>query len=272
MERWNWVNRNGLQFVSLQAWLREGINIAFSTRTGGVGNGVYESLNLGLHVGDQAESVLENRRRFLSIFNANLDDMVACQQVHGNDIRRVNWIDRGKGARSLSEVIMNCDAMITNEPGIYLMSFYADCIPVYFYDPINRAIGMAHSGWKGTMKKIVVNTLEAMQKEFNTSANELQIFIGPGIGACCFEIQADLLAKVKAEFSSFHDIINNSENGFITWDLQETNLQLLVQQGLNPLNISTCKLCTACHADSFYSYRRENGDTGRMGALIGIEY
>jgi len=272
MEHWNWVNRSGLQFVSLQEWLREGINVAFSTRTGGVSNGVYESLNMGLHVGDQAGLVLENRRRYLSIFNANLDDMVACQQVHGNEVRRVERIDRGKGARALSEVIMNCDAMITNEPGIYLMTYYADCIPVYFYDPINRAIGMAHSGWKGTMKKIVINTLEAMQKEFNTSVKELQIFIGPGIRSCCFEIQPDLLAKVKAEFSSFHDIINSSKNGFITWDLQETNLQLLVQAGVNPINISTCKLCTACDVDRFYSYRRENGDTGRMGALIGMAY
>ncbi|PKM76321.1 MAG: peptidoglycan editing factor PgeF [Firmicutes bacterium HGW-Firmicutes-15] len=271
MELWNWVNRNGLQFISLQAWLKEGINMAFSARTEGVSNGAYKSLNMGLHVGDTADLVLENRRRYLSIFNADLDDMVACQQVHGNEVRRVNCIDRGKGARSLDEVIMNCDAMITNEPGIYLMSFYADCIPVYFYDPINRAIGMAHSGWKGTMKKIVVNTLEAMYKEFNTCANEVQIFIGPGIGFCCFEIQSDLLAKVKAEFNSFHDIINN-KNGLITWDLQETNLQLLKQEGVNPLNISTCKLCTACCADIFYSYRRENGDTGRMGALIGMEY
>jgi hypothetical protein len=271
MERWNWMNRNGIDFISLETWLREGINMAFSARKGGVSKGVYESLNMGLHVGDQEELVLENRRRYLSIFNINLDDISACQQVHGNEVRRVNWIDRGKGARNLGEVIMNCDAMITNEPGIYLMSFYADCIPVYFYDPVNRAIGMAHSGWKGTMKKIVVNTWEAMQKEFNTSAADLQIFIGPGIGSCCFEIQTDLVGKVKAEFSSFHDIINN-ENNSITWDLQETNVQLLLQAGVNPLNINTCKLCTACNTDSFYSYRSENGDTGRMGALIGMEY
>jgi len=272
MELWNWINTNGLQYISLQSWLKEGINMAFSTRLGGVSNGVYESLNMGLHVGDQAEMVLENRRRFLGIFNAQLDDMVACQQVHGNEVMRVNGIDRGKGSRNLGDVIMNCDAMITNEPGIYLMSFYADCIPVYFFDPINRAVGMAHSGWKGTMNKIVVNTVEAMRKEFNTAANELQIFIGPGIANCCFEIQPDLLAKVKTEFSGFHAIINYRQNGSISWDLQETNSQLLVQAGVNPLNISICKLCTACHADSFYSYRREKGDTGRMGALIGIEY
>ncbi len=265
------MSRNGLEFVTLETWLTEGINVAFSGRRGGVSQGVYDSLNLGLHVGDKAELVWENRRRYLSAFNANLNDMVACEQVHGNEVRQVQGTDRGRGARDLGDVIMNCDAMITNEPGVYLMSFYADCMPVYFYDPINRAIGMAHSGWKGTMQRIVVNTLEAMVKEFNTSPGELHIFIGPGIGSCCFAIQSDLLVKVEAEFGGFHDIINHNQ-GPITWDLQATNRQLLIQAGVNPLNISVCKLCTACNTDRFYSYRKEHGTTGRMGALIGMEY
>jgi YfiH family protein len=271
MERWNWISRNGLEFVSQPAWLKEGINMAVSARTGGVSKGVYQSLNLGLHVGDQADLVLENRSRFLSIFNVGLSDMVACQQVHGKEVVRIRGIDRGKGARDLTSTILNCDAMITNEPGVYLMSFYADCIPIFFYDRLNRAVGMAHSGWKGTMMKIVLNTLEAMAKEFKTSSQNLQIFIGPGIGACCFEIQPDLLQKVKAEFASFHDIINDN-NEIITWNLQETNRQLLVGAGVNPLNISVCSLCTACNTDKFYSYRREQGNTGRIGALIGMEY
>ncbi|MDD4801839.1 MAG: peptidoglycan editing factor PgeF [Syntrophomonas sp.] len=272
MELWEMINRQGMQFISLDTWLREGIDIAFSTRIGGVSKGVYNSLNLGLHVGDNSDLVLENRRRWLSIFGAGLDDMVACEQVHGSEVKRVNRMHRGKGARKLSEVILNCDAMITNEPGIYLVSFYADCIPVYLYDPVNRAIGMSHSGWKGTMQKISVNTLLAMQQEYNTGIEDVYIFLGPGIGPCCFQIQPDLLAKVEAEFNSFHDIINISENNLITWDLLETSRQLLVQAGVNPLKISACNLCTACHEDYFYSYRRDSGNTGRMGALIGMKY
>lgn len=272
MERWNYFTRNNIQFLSLQAWLNEGVNAAFSTRHGGVSDGVYNSLNMGLHVDDHNELVLENRRRFLNVFNAQLDNVVCCQQVHGNVVIRVDRSDRGRGANQLAAAIPNADAMITNNPEVYLLSFYADCVPVYFYDPVNRAIGIAHCGWKSTMGRIGLHTLAALQKEYGTSAADVQVFIGPGIGPCCFQIQPDLAAKVNAEFPSLHDIITYSDNQSCNWDLQATNRQLLLEAGVQASNIGTCELCTACHTDIFYSYRREKGKTGRMGALIGLEY
>ncbi len=272
MDRWSFFTRNGIQFISIADWLDQGINMAFSARLGGVSEGVHQSFNLGLHVEDRDELVLENRRRLLDIFSARLDDAVCCQQVHGNLVARVDRNDRGRGARRLDTAIPASDAMVTQSPGVYLISFYADCVPVYFYDPDNRAVGIAHCGWKGTMGRIATRTLDALQKAYGSQAGRVQVFIGPGIGPCCFQIQPDLVMKVNAEFSSLHDIITYSGKGFYTWDLQETNRQLLTAAGVEASHISTCALCTACHTDIFYSHRREKGKTGRMGALIGIAY
>lgn len=271
MDRWSFFTRNGIKFISISDWLADGINMAFSARHGGVSQDVYQSLNLGLHVEDQNEMVLENRRRLLDIFSARLDHAVCCQQVHGSLVTRVDLNDRGRGATELSTALPGSDAMITNVPGVYLMSFYADCVPVFFYDPDHRAVGIAHCGWKGTMGRIAAGALAALQQEYESEAGKVQIFIGPGIGPCCFEIQPDLAMKVNAEFSSLHDIITYSDKGFYTWNLQETNRQLLMAAGVEASQISTCGLCTACQPDIFYSHRREKGRTGRMGALIGIQ-
>jgi len=272
MQAWNWSDENGIRFITIDEWLAQGVMMAFSTRHGGLSSGIYDSLNMGLHVGDRPELVLENRRKYMQLFSAKLETVVCCQQVHGCKVISVGAHDRGRGAMEWAQSIPGCDAMITDTPGVYLMSFYADCLPIYFYDPVKRAIGMAHSGWKGTMGKIVIETLQAMQIHYNSQAGDMQIFIGPGIGACCFEILPDLAAKVDAEFSRLHDIIIYRNDGIITWDLQETNRQLLQLAGVDPQNICICSICTACNTVSFYSYRREKGETGRMGAVIGMEY
>ena len=270
--RWDYFARNNIRFIALEEWLEDGVDIGFSTRQGGVSQGVYDSLNLGLHVDDQNELVLENRRRYLAAFNTDLNNVVCCQQVHGN---RVSWVERAdktRGAFRLNEALPECDAMITNVPEVCLLSFYADCVPVFFYDPANRAIGIAHCGWKGTMGRIATNTLAAMQREYQSSPETVRVFIGPGIGPCCFQIKSELAAKVKAEFSNLHDIITRDDKDFFSWDLQETNAQILTDAGVQPTHITICKLCTSCHTKSFYSYRKENGETGRMGALIGLKY
>lgn len=272
MQPWNYFHNNGIEYISLPKWLDQGVDLAFSTRHGGVSSGVFNSLNMGLHVGDGDDAVIENRRRILEIFHSPLTNGVCCQQVHGHDVIRVNSNDRGKGAFKLGQVLADCDAMITNTPGVYLMSFYADCVPIYFWDHVHRVIGTAHGGWKGTMGGIAVNTLQSMSEEYGSSPSEVEVFIGPGIGPCCFEIQPDLAAKVNAEFKSLHDIITMDSGGAYTWDLQETNRQLLINSGVEPSRIYVCRLCTACHTDKFYSYRRENGETGRMGAIIGLRY
>lgn len=270
MNNWTQKISMGIKYITVPSWLERGADVAISTRLGGVSEAPFQSLNLGLHVGDQAEAVLENRRRFISVFNQDLNSLVCCQQIHGNKVIRVDHSFKGRGALSYDDSIPGYDGMITDCPGVYLATFYADCLPVCFFDPQKQAIGMAHSGWKGTMGKIVLNTIKAMQREFASSPCDIEVFMGPAIGRCCFEIQSDLAQKVKNEFNRFDDIIYKRENDIYTWDLQNTNRQLLVESGISPSHITACDICTASNIDSFFSYRRESGQTGRMGALLGL--
>ncbi|MEQ8200834.1 MAG: peptidoglycan editing factor PgeF [Syntrophomonadaceae bacterium] len=272
MEPWVIQATGGIKYITVPGWEAEGVLLAFSTRGGGVSQGIYESLNLGLHVGDQEELVLENRRRLAAVFGTQLDSMVCCEQVHGNQVTVVGAADRGRGAFCLEGAIPGHDAMVTAEPGINLLSFYADCVPVYIFDPRHRAVATAHCGWKGTMGRICSHTIELMGRHFGTRPAEVQAFIGPGIGASCFEISLDLAARANAEFPGWHDIINTDGGGRCTWDLQETNARIMQGTGVRPGNISICPLCTACQADLFFSFRRDQGGTGRMAALLGLKY
>jgi hypothetical protein len=269
MKNWKYENRFEIPFITLPQWRELGINIAFSTRYGGISDDPFHSLNMGLHVGDKKENVIENRKRFLQVFDGDLYNMVCCQQVHGNQVAAVDKYHLGRGAWEYNTALKGFDAMICNTPGIFLVSFYADCLPIYFFDPVKMVIGIAHSGWKGTIGRIACHTVEKMNREYGSIPENIQVFIGPGIGQCCFEIQPELIAKVNDEFSSIDDIIKKDEKGY-RWNLQNTNQQILIQAGVKAENILICDICTSCNIKMFYSYRREKGNTGRMGALIGL--
>lgn len=243
--------------------------MAFFSRKSGSSGDPYSSLNMGLHVGDQWEKVLENRCRCLDLFGRQLDSMVSCQQVHGNRVAVVSEEHAACGARDLESALENYDAMITDTPGLVLATFYADCLPILFFDPQKSVVGTAHSGWKGTMGEIGVKTICEMKNNFSCKISDIEVFIGPGIGECCFEVQEDLVSKVNRHFAQFDGIINVKENKFF-WDLRSTNLEMLMRCGIQPENIINCDLCTSCLKDLFYSYRRDNGITGRMGAFIGL--
>lgn len=272
MSEWQLYKQHDFAFLSLEHWLRAGVHMAFSTRWGGVSEAPFASCNLGLHVGDDADKVLVNRQRFLRTFQADLRQAVCCQQVHGDQVALVSREQIGQGAFLYEQSLPGYDAMITNDTGVYLLTFYADCLPVYLFDPVHRAIGLAHSGWKGTMDRIAAKTLSAMQTSFDSCSEDMYAAIGPGIGSCCFQISAELADKVDLSFSDFRDIINRKESAGICWDLAETIRQTLIRQGVQPARISTAGICTSCHPDSYFSYRREQGKTGRMGALLALEY
>jgi len=267
---WNLNNILGLDVITVDSWNAQGIVAAFSTRRGGISARPFDTLNLGLHVGDAQDVVLSNRESYVNIFALHLDMLVCCEQVHGSEVIRVSQADRGRGARMHSQALPGADAMISDTPGLFMMALYADCIPVYFFDPRKRAVGLAHSGWKGTMAQIAVNTIRAMHDEFGSMPEDMNLFIGPGIGSCCFAIQADLAERVRRDFRHLSDILYTDGDGGCKWDLKETNRQLLVNCGVKAENITVCDLCTACNPQLFYSYRRDKGRTGRMGALLGI--
>lgn len=269
MNRWTWQQLQGLEYVTVPSWQARGAQVVFSARNGGNSLPPYQSLNLGLHVGDDAAKVLVNRQQLVELFGLGPGDMVSCQQVHGDQVGIVTETHRGRGAFSDQTSLPGWDGMITAQPGLVLATFYADCIPILFFDPVKQVVATAHSGWKGTYLRIAEKTVQAMVKTMGCSPADIEAFIGPGIGACCYRIQADLLDKVRDGFRDFSDIIYEDEQGH-TWDLKATNEQLLTGAGISWDNIISCPLCTACEAKRFFSYRRDGGTTGRMGAAIAL--
>jgi len=271
MNRFAWQSKYGLKYITVPEWENRGVSIGFSSRLGGVSPEPYKSLNLALHVGDDYNNVIENRRRYLSLFALPLSNMVCCEQVHGNSIVIVDKKLKGSGAIDKNSALPGCDAMVTAAPEVLLTAFYADCIPLFFFDPEKRVVGLAHSGWKGTMGHIAVNTVRAMQNIFNCFSRDIQVFIGPGIGSCCFAIGDDLAYKVQKEFSYSAGILKG-EKGRFTWDLRLTIKIMLEEVGIKSYNIIDCNLCTACDPHNFFSYRRDQGRTGRMAAVIALNY
>ncbi len=271
MSAWILKEGNGMAFYTLEAWLQAGVDMAFSTRRGGFSQGAYDSANLGLHVQDDLQPVILNREKYLANFQLQLGQAVTCQQIHGDRIVRVDQQQQGRGTYVYDTSLPDCDAMVTNVPQISLLTFYADCLPVYLFDPQHRAIGMVHSGWKGTMQQIAVKAIDSLQSEYGSQAGGLWAAIGPGIGGCCFAISPLLAEEVKLKFPGYENLLR-TEGERICWDLGETIRQMLLQAGVAAENINVCPLCTACHPELFYSYRRDQGITGRMGALLNLRY
>ncbi|HZK43226.1 MAG TPA: peptidoglycan editing factor PgeF [Syntrophomonadaceae bacterium] len=271
MNKLVWQNFDGLRYINLPFWSEMGADILFTSRTGGFSEGQFASLNMALHVGDNHNRVIKNRLKVLKAFGSNLESIVCCEQVHGAEVAIINKEHTGLGADNFTTAIKGVDAMVTNISQICLTTFYADCIPIFLFDPIKRVIGIAHSGWKGTVNMIGNKTVQIMQDHYGCDLKEIKVFIGPGIGKCCFEIGEELGVEVKTIFNDLEDIIKVNERGFL-WDLPKTNQQALIKYGIKKENIIASNLCTSCNTDEFFSYRQEKGKTGRMAAMIRLHY
>lgn len=242
----------------------------FSCRVGGASEEPYKSLNLGLHVGDKADAVVENRRRFLDVFGLELKDMVAAEQVHGTAIKRVELSERGRGAQDYSTAFQATDALITKEKGLVLTTYYADCVPIFLLDPRTPSIALIHAGWKGTVNGIVAKTIIEMVNQFGSPVEEMLAAIGPSIGPCCYEVDNKVAEPVEAFFgSSSSSLLKRSRPNHWLLDLWEANRLQLLTSGVKEENITLPGFCTFCE-ESFFSYRRENGVTGRMAALLSL--
>lgn len=267
---WNLFRKNERQYICVPEWSANGVTSAFTTRFGGLGSVPYESLNLGLHVGDDEKTVTANRSLVANDLGFDLHDMVCAEQVHGNRVAVVGDKDRGRGTLQYCDALSGFDAMVTNCPGIFLTEFYADCIPLYFFDPVRRAVGLAHSGWKGTVLGIAAATLNTMRELYESDASDIEVFIGPGVGPECYIIDDRRKAEVERVFTFAEQIIYPIDKQGYKWDLHTTNHLLLRELGIRENHILTCQLCTSCHQDLFFSYRADGGTTGRMAAILGL--
>ncbi len=236
----------------------------FSTRCGGVSTGPLESLNLGVHRGDVPERVYENYRRLGEALGFRPEQTVFTRQTHTAVVERVGRADCGRGL--LREVTQPCDALITNEPCVVLTAFAADCTPILLLDPIRRAIGAVHSGWRGTAAGIVARAVGAMQQEFGCCPADICAAIGPCIGPCCFETDADVPeAMLTAMGEQARDAIRTRGEKFDV-DLKLLNAIWLRRAGVSRIDISTD--CTACQPERFWSHRRVGNARGSLAAMI----
>ena len=240
----------------------------FTTRIGGVSKGIYESLNLSFTRGDEDAAVRENFRRLAGAMETDVSKFVFTDQTHTTNVRRVTAEDAGKGIvkeRDYTDI----DGLITNEPGLVLSTFYADCVPLYFVDPVHRAIGMSHSGWKGTVGKMGAATIKAMKREFGTEAKDLVCAIGPSICQDCYEVSEDVADAFKEAFPGHADeILLDKKNGKYQLDLWRTNEIVLTEAGVLKENIAVTNICTCCNPDLLFSHRASHGKRGNLGAFI----
>lgn len=243
---------------------------AISTRLGGVSQPPYDALDLALHVGDDANDVRENRGRFARSLGLDARRIVTPEQVHGDTVACVSAQDAGRGSLSYDDSIQGTDALITDAPGLPLMLCFADCTPIVFLDPEQRAVGIAHGGWKGTAQSIATKTLTRMSEAFGTRPRDVLVGIGPSIGPCCYEIGAEVAERFRAAFPYADECLLKQVDGKLHLDLWEANRQQLLRSGVPEENIEVAGDCTCCRHAWYYSYRADGGTTGRIAALIAL--
>lgn len=261
-----------VQYYIIPAFAATGlVTHAFSTRQGGVSTGIYSSLNLGFRKDELRENVLENRRRFLQALELNLASLVTGRQIHGTRVAVVTEKDQGRGNCCYDGGLPMTDAMVTNKPGIILSTYFADCVPLLFLDPLVGAIGIAHAGWKGTVAGIGQKTLACMEREYGTRASRCLIGIGPSIGPCCYEVGQQVLKPLQRAFSDWYKYVTTAGRGKWYLNLWELNRQQLLSVGAQNENIFLSNTCTACNAGMFFSYRAHRGSTGSLAAVISLK-
>jgi hypothetical protein len=244
----------------------------FSTRLGGVSEGCYSSLNLSFTRGDKEEAVRENFRRIGESIGVNSEDMVFTQQTHTTNVRVVTDEERGMGIlrpRGYSDV----DGLVTNVPGICLVTFFADCVPLYFVDPVKRTIGLSHSGWRGTVGKIGKVTVELMQEEYGSNPADILAAIGPSICRECYEVSEDVIEQFREHFdeNSWKHLFYRKDNGKYQLDLWKANEIIFREAGILKENIAVTNLCTHCNSEALFSHRTMGDRRGNMCAFLALQ-
>ena len=265
----NFVDGVGfLQFPSLSEL--EFVNHAFSTRIGGVSTGEYRTMNLNFRQGDDPEKVIENYHIFCKAAGFSFDSLVSSSQDHHTFVRKVTSADCGIGITRPHD-IQSVDALVTNEPGVTLVTHYADCTPLLFADPEKKVIALAHAGWRGTIGKIGEATIEVMQNDYGCDPTDIIAVVGPAIGKCCYEVDT----PVYEEFASLTELkpayfTKTLGHGKYLVDLKEANRRMLMDAGLLSINITISDVCTKCNSGLLFSHRASGGKRGGLVAMMAI--
>ncbi|MCR5458882.1 MAG: peptidoglycan editing factor PgeF [Acetatifactor sp.] len=285
--------RNGISYLTFpKIEACEAVEHLFTTREGGVSDGQFRSMNFSVNLGDKRENVLKNYKRIASIFGAGPENVVGTVQTHTTNILRVSGKDAGKVA-CVPPDYGDVDGLITNERGLILAAFVADCVPIFFVDPVNKAIGLAHSGWRGTVANMAGKMVAAMQREFGTEPSDLIVAIGPSICQKCYEVDETVAAAFREAFGESHEerleiqkagsypmegknglrriLEPGKEPGKYQLDLWLANLVWLLRAGVAPSQIDVTDLCTAENPELLFSHRASQGRRGNLGAFLKLK-
>lgn len=264
--------KNGVPYISYNAlekipWITHG----FSTRAGGVSEGCLSSMNLGYGRNDAEENVIRNHEIIAEAIGFDAHNIVASRQTHTTNVRVVSKEDCGKGVykeRDYDDV----DGMITNEKNIVLATYFADCVPLYIVDIKNKAIGLSHSGWRGTVGKIGQVTLEKMNEQYGTKPEDIVVCIGPSICQNCYEVSLDVAEEFMEAFPNHkEEILKDEDNDKFLLDLWECNRIIFEEAGVLPENINLPDLCTCCNSEFLFSHRATNGKRGNLAAFLSLK-
>lgn len=246
------------------------IKHCFTTRGGGVSQGIFSSMNLSFTRGDEREAVEENFHRIAKAMGTDYGKFVFTDQTHTTNVRKVEAKDAGAGIlreRGYHDV----DGLITDVPGMVLSTFYADCVPLYFVDTEHHAIGLSHSGWRGTVGRMGRVTIEAMNREYGTKPEQLRCAIGPSICQDCYEVSQDVAEEFQREFGlRAEELLISKGGGKYLLDLWRANEIVLEEAGVNRTQIVTTNLCTCCNPKLLFSHRASQGKRGNLGAFLSI--
>ena len=246
------------EFESLRGYGR--LQHAVFTRQGGISPAPFSSLNLSISVPDEKTRVYSNRRRAYGLFGRDTDTVVHAHLVHGNTVALTSSASNGTW-------VSRVDGLITNESGCALTMNFADCAPIFLYDPVHKAIGLGHAGWMGAVVDLPGAMVQAMQQEFGTNPTKLVAGIGPCIGACCYEVGEPVISRVHEAFTEPEELLLAQGNGLRPhFDLPQANYVNLFRAGVRQIEKSD--LCTGCRTDLFFSHRKEAGKTGRFGTIF----
>ena len=240
-----------------------------STRFGGVSQGECRSLNLGFNRNDTRDNVLLNYQLLCDSVGVKTDSLVLTNQVHDIKVAVIDEKDKGKGFSKKSDLI-GIDGLLTISPGVTIVTFHADCVPIFLFEPNIRAAAILHSGWRGTLENIVSSALAAMRDIPGFSADRLVAAIGPSIDSCCFEVDEDIYRLFKNKFDNV-ELYTRVNDGKWKIDLKEIIKLELLSEGLQKDNIHNCGICTKCRKDLFFSYRGDNRKTGSFAAFMQIK-
>lgn len=269
----NWHGEKAVPYFTFPAFDElPGIIHGFSSRLGGVSEGCLSSMNLSFSRGDEPEHVRENFRRIAESIGFSEKDLVFSMQTHTANVRRVGREDCGRG---LERPVGYCDVdgLVTNEPGVVLATFYADCVPLFFVDPVHHCIGLSHSGWRGTVGKIGKATVETMAREFGSEPGDLLAAVGPSICQECYEVSEEVIGLFRENFAEelWPKLFYRKDNGHYQLNLWEANRLIFQEAGILPQHITVTDICTACNPELLFSHRASGGKRGNLAGFLEIK-